>query len=150
MPRREARAMPAAMSGTWRWFAHAVVHERRDSCDFRPRPPPGGMRNRSCVVVLVGLFGCDEPTETFVDAAPDVDAAPACAATAGPGTMHGGSVGTGGVAETWTAAASPHLLPFDTSVYAPITLEPCAVVRIAARRTISIQPAGALVAAGEA
>lgn len=51
-------------------------------------------------------------------------------------------------AQTWTAAASPHILPFDTNITVPVTIEPCAVVRIAANKMITIKPGGALVAAG--
>jgi hypothetical protein len=83
---------------------------------------------------------------SFLDAPMALIDAPAlgCAAPTGAGTMHG-SVSA---AETWTAAASPHLITFDINVSALLTIEPCAVVRIAATRTITIGPGGALVAAG--
>ena len=67
-----------------------------------------------------------------------------CAPQTGAGTLHG-SVNT---AETWTEAASPHTLRFDIGVSAPITIEPCAVVRIPAGVTVTINPAGAFIAAG--
>ncbi len=62
------------------------------------------------------------------------------------GTTHGGSVSAD---ETWTAAASPHLLPYDTSVYARLTIEPCAVVRIAAGKTVTVNASGTLTTLGE-
>lgn len=67
-----------------------------------------------------------------------------CVAPTGPGTTHG-SITT---AQTWTAAASPHIVPFDINISAPVTIEPCAVVRIAVGKTITINPNGALIAAG--
>lgn len=76
-----------------------------------------------------------------------VDAGQACPAPAGAGTTHGGSVNA---AETWSAADSPHLLPYDTSVYAPLTLEPCAVVALAADKTISVNAGGSITANGTA
>jgi hypothetical protein len=69
----------------------------------------------------------------------------ACAPLEGAGTTHGSIT----AAETWTEAASPHVLPYDTSISAAVTLEPCAVVRIAADKTVTINPGGAFIAAGE-
>ena len=70
-----------------------------------------------------------------------------CVAPTGPGTTHG-SVAPN-MAETWTAAASPHVLPNDITISALVKIEPCAVVRIAAGKTITISPPnGALIAAG--
>ena len=73
--------------------------------------------------------------------------ASSCTPPSGAGTTHG-SVGS--APETWTAAGSPHIVPFDLSVGNTITLEACAVVRIAPRVTITIRPPGALIAAGNA
>lgn len=69
-----------------------------------------------------------------------------CAPPTGPGTTHGSVT----MAQTWTAAASPHILPSDITISAPVTIEPCAIVRIAAGSTITINPNpnGALIAAG--
>lgn len=67
-----------------------------------------------------------------------------CTTPTGAGTTHG----TITAAQTWTAAASPHILPFDTNITVAVTIEPCAVVRIAAGKTITIRTGGALVAAG--
>ena len=68
-----------------------------------------------------------------------------CTPPVGAGTTHG-SIST---PEIWTEAASPHLLPFDTSIYSAVTIEPCAVVRIARRATVTVNPGGSLVAQGQ-
>ncbi|MDP1922834.1 MAG: hypothetical protein Q8L14_41710 [Myxococcales bacterium] len=70
-----------------------------------------------------------------------------CPAPTGAGTMHGASLST---AETWTAATSPHVLPFDTSISAAITLEPCAVVTLAADKTVTVNAGGSIIANGTA
>ena len=68
-----------------------------------------------------------------------------CTAPTGPGTTHGSVT----AAQTWTAAASPHILQYDINISAPVTIEPCAVVRIYPGKTITIlNPNGALIAAG--
>jgi hypothetical protein len=68
-----------------------------------------------------------------------------CTPPVGAGTTHG-SISS---PETWTEAGSPHHLPFDTSIYATVTIEPCAVVRIANKATVTINPGGSLMARGE-
>jgi len=69
-----------------------------------------------------------------------------CTAPTGPGTTHSSI----NASETWTAAASPHILPFDTSISnnVTVTIEACAVVLIAAGKTITIKSGGAFIAAG--
>jgi hypothetical protein len=67
-----------------------------------------------------------------------------CAAVTGAGTTHGASIQT----ETWTAAGSPHILPYDTSVYGTLTLEPCAEVRLAAAKSMTLSATGKIVAEG--
>ncbi len=67
-----------------------------------------------------------------------------CAAPTGAGTTHG-SVNA---AETWTEAGSPHIVPFDIGISAPVTVQECAVVRIVKSGTITINPSGSLVANG--
>jgi hypothetical protein len=62
-------------------------------------------------------------------------------------TTHPGSINS---AETWTAALSPHVLTFDTTFYAPVTLEPCVELRLAAGLTLTIRSAGSLIAEGTA
>ena len=105
------------------------------------------------VVLLLAVAACSEDEKPGVlpdapvpiDAA--IDAAPACPPITGAGTMHGGSVTA---AETWTAAASPHILPADMSINAEVTIEGCAVVRIAGGKTISVRTGGKITAAGTA
>lgn len=70
-----------------------------------------------------------------------------CTPPTGPGTPHS-SVAAGTPPQTWTAAASPHIVPFSIGIAAAVTIEPCAVVRIAPGSTISVNPGGAFVAAG--
>jgi hypothetical protein len=80
------------------------------------------------------------------DARPLVDAPfLGCTPPTGAGTTHGGSVSA---AETWTAADSPHMLPFDTSVYAALTIEACAIVQIGPGRTVTIPAGGSITATG--
>src|SRR5947207_13591431 len=94
------------------------------------------------------LAGCpSDDVMHLADAPVPVDVAidaPTCTAPTGAGTMHGGTVNT----ETWTAAASPHILPFDAAIYGVLTIEPCAVVRIASGATIPVRPGGKFLAAG--
>src|SRR2546423_13729091 len=71
---------------------------------------------------------------------------PSCKAGTGP-TTHAASLNS---SETWTAAESPHLLDADTIINpsAVITLEPCAVLQIAPKKSLAIT--GALHADGTA
>ncbi len=104
------------------------------------------------VLALLSLAGCVEAkTPGLADAPGLPDARPlvdapflGCAPTTGAGTMHQ-SITT---AETWTAADSPHILPFDTEISAAVTVEPCAIVQIAGGATVTVSPGGALVATG--
>lgn len=66
--------------------------------------------------------------------------------TKGP-TMHGGG-STSLPDEVWTADGSPHILPFDTTIYKKVTVEPCAEVLIADGKTLTVR--GSLVAEGTA
>lgn len=61
--------------------------------------------------------------------------------------MHGGSLAA---PETWSPSGNPHVLPFDTTVSAAITLEPCVVVTLAANKTVTVAAGGSLVANGTA
>ncbi len=67
-----------------------------------------------------------------------------CTAPSGAGTTHGSI----NAAETWTEAGSPHIIPFDINVSAPVTIQECAVVRIVKGGTVTVTPAGSLVANG--
>ena len=61
--------------------------------------------------------------------------------------MHGGGSSSDSD-QTWTADGSPHILPFDVTIYSTVTVEPCAEVLIAAGATVTVR--GALNAEGTA
>jgi hypothetical protein len=69
-----------------------------------------------------------------------------CVDPTGAGTMHGSITQD----ETWTAAASPHVIPFDINIGATVTLEPCAEVKIAGGATLSVIANGRIAAKGTA
>lgn len=62
----------------------------------------------------------------------------------GPTTHASGAVDT----ETWTAAASPHIVPSTLGVRGTLTIEPCAEVLIAGGAAITVGATGKLVAEG--
>jgi len=107
------------------------------------------------VLVLIALGACGDDggvtnlpdAPSFPDAPPDapVDAVAICPPLTGAGTLHGGSVTS---AETWTAATSPHDLPFDMTISAAVTIEACAVVRIGNDKTLTVVANGSIVASG--
>jgi hypothetical protein len=101
------------------------------------------------VVVLVAACsggGTKHTPDAAKDAPPDVAIdAPACTPATGAGTTHGSTITA---AETWTAAASPHVIPTDLNIQAPVTIEACAVVQIAADATVTVGPTGAILAQG--
>src|SRR4051812_2215550 len=115
-----------------------------------------GMRTNLTLLLLAGsLVACtpsaspdDAPPATATPPAGDTTDVPSeCPApTAGP-TVHKQGVKT---SETWTADASPHMIPWDMNIEpgATLTLEPCAEVLIAKGATVSV--VGKLVAQGEA
>jgi hypothetical protein len=76
----------------------------------------------------------------------DAAVASECPTTTGPGTTHQ-SVNAD---ETWTAAGSPHTLLSDSTIYATLTIEPCAVVLLSPGRIITVRGSGKLVARGTA
>lgn len=99
------------------------------------------------LVVVVGACG-DDGVHALADAPlpPDGPSTePSCPPVTGTGTTHGGSVAT---AETWTASGSPHLLPFDTSITAAVTIEKCAVVRIGGGKQVSVAAGGSITTQG--
>lgn len=69
----------------------------------------------------------------------------ACPEMTGAGTEHAANISA---AETWTAAASPHVIPNGMNIEAQVTLEPCAVVKVAADAVITLRPNGSIVANG--
>ncbi len=98
-------------------------------------------------VVFLGCGGDGDrhtPDAAKVIDAPPIDA-PACTAPTGAGTMHGTAIAA---AETWRAADSPHIVTNDVSVRAPVTIEACAIVRIAGGHELTVGPGGAIVAQG--
>lgn len=103
---------------------------------------------RSLLVLSLGLFACDPSSSgvpsPVVEAGSDAPVAACPKPTSGP-TSHGGSVQT----ETWTAAASPHVLPYDTTIYGTLTIEPCAEVQLAGGSTITISATGKVIADGD-
>ena len=103
-----------------------------------PQPDAGGQQADAAGVVL--------PDASTGDTAPPVPTG--CPApTHGP-TTHGGGSTSDPASDVWTADGSPHILPYDTTIYKTVTLEPCAEVRIAAGRQITVR--GSLVAEGTA
>jgi hypothetical protein len=69
------------------------------------------------------------------------------APTKGP-TMHGGGSTSDPADDVWTADGSPHILPFDTTIYKNVTIEPCAEVLIGDGKTVTVR--GKLIAEGTA
>ena len=69
-----------------------------------------------------------------------------CIPPSGAGTTHRSITAP----ETWTAADSPHLVPFDIEINAQLTLEPCAVVLLAKQSTVTVSAGGSIVANGSA
>src|ERR1051325_5558377 len=103
-----------------------------------------GMRK---VLALALIVACSSEVNHLPDATPEpVDAAPACVAPTGAGTQHDAVL----TAETWTAATSPHVIPRDMKITATLTIEPCAVVRVAPAATIVVRTGGSIAAAGTA
>ena len=69
---------------------------------------------------------------------------PPCAPYTGAGT----TLGSVAMAQTWTEAGSPYTVPFDIEISAPVTIEPCAVIRIVKGGTVTINSSGSLIAEG--
>lgn len=65
--------------------------------------------------------------------------------TAGP-TMHPGD--NVEEAQVWTADGSPHLLPYDFTIHAPVLVEACARVQLGKNMMLTIGDGGSLVADG--
>lgn len=101
------------------------------------------------VVVMVAACsdgGAKHTPDAAKDAPPDIAIdAPTCTAATGSGTTHASTIAA---AETWTAAASPHIIPADLGIQAAVTIEPCAVVQIAANATVTVAPTGSILAMG--
>lgn len=97
--------------------------------------------------LLLSLFfipACSNPNPMMNDAGADAPVSQ-CPAPTGSGTMHPASITQ---PETWTAAASPHVIASGTSIKSTVTLEPCAIVRIGPSIVVTVT--GSIVANGEA
>ena len=113
------------------------------------------------LVVALAPLGCEDnssssgglptvdggPPDGNTNPDPDPPVPSECVPPTGPGVKHPGSINA---AETWTAADSPHILQYDTSIYAPVTIEPCAEVLIGAGHIVTVRDGGALTAEGTA
>jgi len=105
------------------------------------------MRVRSFApFVLFVAAGCAPTASVGSDGGADAQPTNECPTPSGPGTTHAGVTS----AETWTAAASPHVVPAAMNVSAPLTIEACAVVKIAAGVIITIRQGGVITANGTA
>ncbi len=95
--------------------------------------------------ISLGATACSSTTpDSTTGGATSTSGTVSCPApTHGP-TLHQGLKG----AETWTADASPHVVPFSLSVHAKLVIEPCATVEIAGGATIEIFSDGRLEANG--
>ncbi|MFN0253234.1 MAG: hypothetical protein ACKV2T_40560 [Kofleriaceae bacterium] len=112
----------------------------------------GMLRSLKLWIALTVLAGCtdENPVTPLPDAPPadaPPDATPTCAPVTGSGIVHDSNLDA---PETWTEAASPHVVMFDTTVSARITIEPCATIRIAGGRTVTFATGGSFVATGTA
>lgn len=89
------------------------------------------------------------PTADPADPTPDELASRgSCPAATGPGTKHEGTITAD---ETWKAADGPHDVTFGLDIHATVTIEPCALVRVAKGVRISVgssSEVGSLVARG--
>jgi hypothetical protein len=92
-----------------------------------------------------GGFGSDGGTS---DPDSGADSGPSCPAPKGPGTEHQGNTITSN--ETWTAAASPHVIVDSIAISATLTIEPCAEVVLGSIKSLAVNPTGKLVAEGRA
>ena len=101
--------------------------------------PAGPAQNCTITGGATGTVGTSPVTNVDVACGP-----PLCVPPTGAGTQHG-SIST---AETWTYAASPHTIPFDVNIGAAVSIEACAVVKMAANSTMTITPTGSLLANG--
>lgn len=71
---------------------------------------------------------------------------PACTEPTGTPVQHQGTVSA---AETW-GASTPHVISATLTLRAPVTVEGCAVVRVAAGVSVGVDSGGSLVTAGTA
>jgi hypothetical protein len=126
----------SAVNGTS--FSISVrVQPTNQTCFFTG---PGAIAGTSFVS---GTVGNADETSLNLTCGPVGGVLP-CTAPTGAGTTHGSI----NAAETWTEAGSPHIIPFDISISAPVTIQECAVVRIVKGGTVTVAPTGSLFANG--
>jgi hypothetical protein len=126
----------SAINGTS--FSISVrVQPSNQTCFFTG---PGAIAGTSFVS---GTVGATDVTDLNLTCGPVGSVLP-CTPPTGAGTTHGSI----NAAETWSEAGSPHIVPFDISVAAPLTIQECAVVRIVKSGTITVTSGGSLVANG--
>lgn len=95
--------------------------------------------------VGLSLLACDPPIPVVANDGGIVDT---CPVPTGAGTVHSGSSNITRD-ETWAAADSPHIVPYDLHVVgAKITVEPCSIVRIKGPAGFMFDTGGGLVAEG--
>ena len=90
--------------------------------------------------LLLSFTACS----TTEEEPPAPEPAPACAEPTGTPVQHQGTVSA---AETWGASAL-HLITGPVTVRAPVTVEGCAVIRVAAGLSVVVDSGGSLVTAG--
>jgi hypothetical protein len=133
-------AFPASDTSAVNGTSYSIsvrVQPTNQTCFFTG---PGAIAGTSFVS---GIVGNGDVTSLNLTCGPVGSVLP-CAAPTGAGTTHGSI----SVAETWTEAGSPHIVPFDINVAAPVTIQECAVVRIVKGGTVTVTPSGSLVANG--
>jgi hypothetical protein len=95
---------------------------------------------RGCLGALTLWLAACSSTEELQPPPP----AAACDEPTGEPVVHQGIVSA---AETWTASR-PHLISFNLILRAAVTVEACAVVRVAAGTSVEVDSGGSLVTAG--
>jgi hypothetical protein len=101
-----------------------------------------------CILIAFPLIACGNPAaSTTGGAGGQGGSVPSTCPTPTHGPTKHNSVNSD---QTWTADESPHVLPYDSEITATLTLEPCAEVRLAAGRTITISDKGSIVGIGAA
>jgi len=91
-------------------------------------------------VVGLALAACSDTEE------PEPPPTATCAEPTGTPVEHQGTVTS---PQTW-AASTPHLISANMTLSAPVTVEGCAVVRVAAGMSVAIGSGGSLISAGSA
>ncbi len=93
--------------------------------------------------VGLSLLACSPTAPVVVNDGGIVDT---CPTPTGAGTVHSGNITKD---ETWAAAGSPHIVPYELHVVGiKITIEPCSTVRVKAPAGFTFDTGGGLVAEG--